>query len=253
MLSRKEIAEQIKESEILIEQSNSNTKKLVLEIYDLFEVVFESASKFYLNGIVAPPHDYDRNRICFAALYKGLLGLYNAIDCTLTGRVGLAFLSLRQVVEFLIVSKAAVLDDSGRILNSWNEGKGINMQRDLYNHMKLTSVSKMQLEQFKDFFRMLGSFVHSTRGCQQVSHKYEVISEDVKTAFSLILVIFQMYRHLLFSVYMPKLNWYLSFYCPDIVDKRKRLLSLLDEDKKNQSEAAKRVINFYKKTWFFKQ
>ena len=252
MLSREEILEQIKATEILIDKNHKRTKDLVLEMYDLFETVFESTSKFYINGICASPHGKDRSTLCSAALYKGLLGLYNAIDCTITGRVGLAFLSLRQVVEFLIISKAAVSDSSGRVINAWLDEKDINLQRDIYNNLILDSTDKKQLAQMKDFFKMLGTFVHPTRSSQQISHEYETVREDVKRAFSLILVIFQMYRHLLFSIYMPKLNWYISYYCPEVVDKKKRLLSLLDADKKLQTEAAKRVVSFYKKKWVFK-
>ena len=95
MISRKEIDEDIKKTTLLIKKNHSDKIKLIFEIYDLSEAIFECGSNFFVNGITVPPHDYNRHSICFASLYKGLLGLNNAIDSTLQGRVGLALLSLR--------------------------------------------------------------------------------------------------------------------------------------------------------------
>ena len=139
-------------------------------------------------------------------------------------------------MEYLIVAKAAVLDVSDATLCDWVEQKNINLQRGL-----------------RHFFKTLGAFVHSSRESQQISHKYENVKEEVETAFSMILIIFQMYRHLLFTIYMPNLNWYISYYYPDMVDKIKRLKSILDEDKKKLSLSARRVVNFYNRKWIFKQ
>ena len=253
MISRMEIAEEIKETALQIAKNHVEEINLVQEVYDLTEAVFECGSKFFVNGVTTLPHDYGRHSICFSSLYKGLIGLNNAIDSVLQGRIGLAFLCLRQIVEYLIVAKVAVLDSSDTMLCDWIEQKDINMQRNIYNHLDLKKEDENGINQLRDFFKTLGAFVHSSRVSQQVSHKYENVKEEVETVFSMILIIFQMYRHLLFTVYMPNLSWYISYYTPEIFDKTKRLKFLLDEDRKKQTPAARRVVSFYKRNWVFKK
>jgi len=253
MISRKEISSEIKETTLQIAKEHAGRIELIHEIYDLFESVFDYASRFFVDGVTALPHDYNRHSICFSSLYKSLIGINNTMDSVLQGRIGLALLSLRQIVEYLVVAKAAVLDTSNTILCDWIEQRDINLQRGIYNHIELKKEDEKGIDQLRDFFKMLGGYVHSSRESQQVSHNYENIKEQVDFVFSLVLVIFQMYRHLLFTIYMPNLSWYLEYYCPDVVNKIKSLKLLLDEDSKLQSTSARRVVNFYKRKWAFKQ
>jgi len=137
VISIKEIGKEIKTTKKLIQQNHEVEIKLLSEIYDLFEYILEHSHRIYIKQIEFPPHDFNRNSICFAALHKGLLGLYNATDCVTHGRVGLAALSLRPVAEFFIVAKAAVHDKTGTVLCDWIEDKGKSLQRGIYDHMKL--------------------------------------------------------------------------------------------------------------------
>jgi len=248
VISIKEIEEEIKVTKKLIDAEHKPYIKLLQEIYDLFEYILEHSHRIYLNQIEPPPHDLSRNSICFAALHKGLLGLYNAIDCVTHGRVGLATLSLRPVVEFFIIAKAAVHDKTGTILCDWIDDKGKNLQRGIYDYIKLSDDDK-GLAQMKDFYKMLGKFVHSTRVSQQVSFSYEMVKEDVVEILPLILILFHMYHHLLFAIYAPNLDRALSRYAEDYTEKVKRLKLLLDKAFKILPEASRRVITFYRKKW----
>jgi|GEM_PF-2180002 len=251
MISIKEIEKEIKVTKNLIQQEQDTVIKLVSEIYDLFEYMLEHSHLIYINQIEPPPHDLNRNSMCFAALHKGLLGLYNAIDCVAHGRVGLAALSLRPVVEFLILAKAAVHDESGNILCDWIEQKEINFQRRIYNYIKLNRDDVEGFEQMKDFYKVLGKFVHSTRVSQQVSFSYDMVKEEVAGIFPLILVLFHMYRHLLFSIYAPNLDSALTERAEGYAEKVKRLNILLDGDGtlKMLPVASRRVVAFYRKKW----
>ena len=226
--------------------------RLVLEIYDLFEFILDHSTRIYVGQIEPTPHGRNKSSICYAALHKGLLGLYNAIDCTIDGRVGFAYLSLRQVVEYLIIAKAAVFDDSDTILCDWIEEKEINLQRKIYNYIRVNKSDVKGLAQMKDFYNVLGKFVHSTRVSQQVSFSHDMVKEQVKGAFPLILTILNMYRHLLFSIYMQNLGYAMSRYLPSYVKKSERLKILLDKTFTILPAASRRVISFYKKKWILK-
>ena len=249
MISMKEIEKEIQTTKKLIQKNHDADIKFICEIYEIFEFILDHSNRIFLTQAESMPNGLNRSSICFAALYKGLLGIYNAFDCTVSGRIGLANLSLRQVVEFCIIAKATVCDETNTILCDWIEQKEINLQRRIYNYFCLDKSDVEGFEEMKKFYNSLGAYVHSTRASQQVSFSYDIVKKDAHGLFQIIILIMNLYGHLLFEVYMPDLHHSMSQNVQEYIEKRRKLESLLDKKLADLPEASKRVANFYKMKW----
>lgn len=254
MISSSELNKKFKNLELEIKDKNNSFISILFDVYDSFERIFELSFNYFSRQTNEFYYDQNRFSIGSACIYKSLMGIYNVIDCNVKGRVGLSSQLLRQILEFLIMGKAAILDKSNSVIINWIDEKPLNIQRNIFDNLIISKRDVKSFEQFKHFFKTFNTFVHSSRASQQMDFSFYKIEDSFNYNIGIVLIIFQLLYHFMFGIFLKENIKFIERYLnPKDFKKLYFLKNFIKTEKRKHTIESKRVEYFFSRKWKFKE
>lgn len=219
----------------------------------LFSTILQLA-EHYLKRFYLRIGNSEHVDVVTSTIFKSLHNLYGIMDLTASGQFGAARIIMRNVFEYLVIGKYALLSNDSAALSKWENNQHINVDRYVLKYIR--NCDDKRRKEFKEFWADLCSFSHATRSSGQPTYVYDESYHDaIHLNYSLIQILYLMLYHF---VRKYLYNKYYSQYMntmrnnDDQIDYsklEKKLSDTTKELKKSLAKANKDVLDFYSATW----
>lgn len=160
----------------------------------------------YFSTLIHDPYAHGEayTEMIFSAIYKNLLSLCSALELTRNGQCGSARMIFRNIYENLIISKFISIKKDNVMLNKWEKGEDISVNKEIFKNIK-----KPNSDELKDFWKSLCCYVHGTVYSQQIGLKFNELENDINLNFVFIKILLCINYHVM-NTYA--LNQNLKYY-----------------------------------------
>ncbi len=193
-------------------------------------------------------------KILFSGFHKSTVNLLSALDLTRKGLHGAARPIIRQSFESLITAKYCSIDNQSDVYDRWIDGINFSLSKAVLNKIK-----KPDTENFREFWKLMSQFTHSSVYASQPDFYYYAESnnylEDIRLNLIFIEMMMECKYHLLIShIITSSMRYYQSYYGDgERVKKLKQLLKYnYSESKKQMGSGGKSLIKDYRSSWIVK-
>ncbi|WP_290771531.1 hypothetical protein [Anaerofustis sp.] len=187
----------MEENRSYINEDYEGTLRVIKDIFD--EMYFLALQYMKFRSFMGLGNNKNLDMI-LSTVIKSMNNLLSVIKMTTEGNIGSSRIIMRNIFEFLVIGKYALLYDDIQIRDKWDKIEYINIDRIIFNNTIYPNNKNKKA--FLDFWATLCKFTHATRASGQISYDYKDITGDVKLNFTLIL----MFLYLIYSY----LNKYLA-------------------------------------------
>jgi len=210
-------------------------------------------SEHYLKRFYMRIGNYEHIDVITSTVFKSLHNLYSIMDLTASGQFGAARIIMRNVFEYLVIGKYALLSNDSAALFKWENNQHINIDRYVLKYIHNCDDKRSA---FKEFWADLCSFSHATRASGQPSYVYDESYHDaIRLNYSLMHLLYLMLYHFVrkylynkyYSQYMNKMKGIDDQI--DYFELEKELSDTTKKLRKLLAKASKDVIGFYSATW----
>lgn len=245
-----------------INELENNKNNFEIEFEDEIYLIKKNLScqfdllNLYITVLVRDPYAEpdEHTRISLIALYKNLISLYSTIELTSQGLYGPARIIFRNIYEYLIISKSVAIRKDNTLLDKWETGKNISLQREIFS--KVITPNSLAMRQFWD---LLCKLTHGTIHSMQVMLRYDGIKEDLYVNIAFMKMLLDMNYHVLNTYVANRSIQYYTKFAVDIGNEgefksqkqeiRKQILAM----RKSLNELSKKTVLDFCKSWTFRQ
>lgn len=144
----------------------------------------------------------------FSALLKNEFALYASLKLTNEGLFGSSRVLLRSVFEGLMIAKFASVSGSHSFIEKWKRGDTI-----YFSKAVLRKIEHPVFVELSTIWSMLCEFSHATVYSQQISIQYDDIEEELRSNYTLIMILASFSYHLLNRHFVtPSMCYYTRRY-----------------------------------------
>lgn len=209
------------------------------DIYQQYFWVFE------LHGLVKlkPEH-----RILATAFYKNLISFNSAIELSLSGFYGSSRMILRNIYEFLLISKYIGISNDSELYQLWENGQNISVQKAVFKKIDLKDK-----EVLKAFWSDLCKYSHSMIYSQQIEILLSKGSlYQIKLTIIYLRILLECNYHLLNNYSLTSsIKYYANTYgdLSGVSELKSNAKKLLSSNRDKLDAYPKKIINSYKSKW----
>ena len=196
----------------------------------------------------------DYRETAILTINKNIDYLYAAYSLTRRGIYGAARPLFRNVYESLIILKTISITKNQNLLNEWNEGKNLNLNRKIFKNV-IYPIS----EEMSSFWNELCKYSHGSMYCSNQEIKYSKENIDIEYNYNMIGILLYLNYHVLNRyLYTNSMKQLVDRNClyDDLLNFPLERDILRDEMKiirKGTSKHARKLIADFCKLWEFRK
>lgn len=201
-------------------------------------------------------HQEDLHALLMASFHKNIFSLFSALRLSSCGLYGAARPLMRNVFEWLMISKFSSISDNPSVMKKWHNEETIYFSNSILKKIKVPSP-----DQFYDFWSIVCGYSHATRSSLQISLEIddEQIFKDIKINIAVINALLECNYHLLNTHLITTEYEYMGkfYYGPSfphlrkykVPELRKAAHTLFKNNRKFLGAGSIKLISAYKRKW----
>lgn len=148
------------------------------------------------SGFLMGPNAFSGHRkaspAILSCIHKSFFLYHSVLELTTKGLYGPARTLLRSIYESLVIAKFCSIDSTGKVLEKWEAGEYINLNKDVFGKLDKPPTDELRL-----FWKGLHELAHATTAAQQITLDFDHINGEILHNFSLMQVLLSCSYHLI--------------------------------------------------------